>query len=388
MSEERAHALLSASSAKRWMSCTPSARFEEQFPDSSSSYADEGTAAHDLANWILSPAEVNLNLPNPRESKHYNQEMEEAVNLYVDLVLEKFSEARRRSKDAVLLIEQRLDYSAWAPEGFGTGDAIIIADGILEVIDLKYGKGVPVHAEENHQLRLYGLGAYHTYDCLYDLDLIRMTIVQPRLDHITTEELTAWNLVDWADREVTFKAKLAWEGQGEWVPGDHCRFCRGKAVCAARADANMTLITRYEYSKANTLGPHDISGILGCLDELISWAGDVKGYALEQAEQQGVRWPGWKLVEGRSNRKYADQAQTIETLRAAGYEEPLLYKPREILGLTEMEKLVGKKRLPELLGDLIIKPAGKPVLVPDTDKRPELQSQSSAAADFAEEVDD
>lgn len=384
MSEDREHALLSASSSKRWMSCTPSARFEELFPESKSSYADEGTAAHELASWILTGMDGSVSDDqNPRLSPYYNQEMEEAVGQYVEIVMERFSEAKTRSQDAVLLIEQKLDYSAYAPEGFGTGDAVIIADGILEVIDLKYGTGVPVSAEDNPQLRLYGLGAYDTYSFLYEVDLIRMTIVQPRLDHVTTEEISVQSLLTWGRLEILPLAKLAFEGVGEWAPGDHCKFCRGKAVCAARAEANTAVISRYNYMKANTLGPHDIAGILNLLDDLTAWAGDVKEYALQKAEN-GTRWPGYKLVEGRSNRKYSNSEIVAETLLANGYEEPLLYKPRELLGITEMEKLVGKKNFTSLLGDLVIKPAGKPVLVPENDKRPELQTQSSAAADFAD----
>lgn len=385
MSEERAHALLSASSASRWLKCTPSARFEETFPESSSSYADEGTAAHELASYILNlGADKPPDTPDPRQSPFYNAEMEEAVGIYVDLVLERYAEAKKRSRDAIHLVEQRLDYSEWAPEGFGTGDVVIIADEIIEVIDLKYGKGVPVYAEENPQLRLYGLGALGSYGLIYDIEKIRTTIIQPRLDHITTDEITVKDLETWGGEYIKPRAIQAHKGEGDWIPGDHCRFCRGKAVCKARAEANKALADRYSYAKANILKPHDIGQILGGIAEMIAWANDVKDYALEQSERNGVKWPGWKLVAGKSSRKISDADAAIKALTGRGYQEPLLYKPRELLGITELEKLVGKKALPEILGEIIIKPAGKPALVPESDKRPELNTASSAAAAFAE----
>jgi hypothetical protein len=308
--------------------------------------------------------------------------MEDYVQGYVDRVLERFAEAKAKTPDAIMLLEQRLDFSEWVPEGFGTGDVVIIADGQLEIIDLKYGKGVPVEAEGNPQLRLYGLGAYNTFSLLFDIKSVRMTIDQPRLDSVTSCELLVEDLLEWAENEVKPKAADAWEGRGKYQPGGHYRFCRGKALCKARAEANLEL-AKYDFTDPNILMPDEIGEILGRLDELMNWAGTVKDYALEQAEKHGVRWPGWKLVEGRSNRKYSDQDAIASTLTGAGIQEALIYE-RSLLGITAMEKALGKKQFETLLGDLIIKPAGKPVLVPENDKRPEIGSVSSAKNDFAD----
>ena len=371
------HAILSASGAKRWLACTPSARFEEQFEDKGSDFAAEGTVAHALAEGLL----LDVKNPIARESEFYDQAMEDYIQSYCDFVKERFAEARAKTKDAILLLEQRLDFSEWVPEGFGTGDVVIIADGQLEMIDLKYGKGVPVEAEGNPQLRLYGLGAYNTFNLLYDIKSVRMTIAQPRLDSITSCEMLVEDLLDWAENDVKPRAALAFAGKGEYKPGDHCQFCKGKAVCRARAEHNLQL-ARYDFLSPNILMPDEIADILGRIDELVSWAGTIKDYAQEQAEKHGVKWPGYKLVEGRSNRKYSDQDAVADALTTAGIEEALIFE-RSLLGITAMEKTIGKKRFEELLADLIVKPAGKPVLVPETDKRPEIGSTQSALADFA-----
>ncbi len=374
------HALLGPSGAKRWMSCTPSARFEEQFAEEESDFAAEGTAAHALAEAILS--EDTKAIAEAMKSSYYNGEMQEAIGFYVERVTERYNAARARSTDAILMLEQRLDFSDWVPEGFGTGDVVIIADGALEVIDLKYGKGVPVDAKDNPQLKLYGLGAYQAYSILYDINTVRMTIIQPRLDSLTTDEISVDDLVAWADEEVKPKAQQAWTGEGEYCAGDHCKFCKGRSRCKALADKNLEL-AKFEFAHPNTLTNEDIADILKRVDALTSWASSIKDFALDQAVNHGVKWPGWKLVEGRSNRKYVDDQQVLQKLVEEGYQEPLLYKPREVLGITAMETLVGKKKLTDLLGDLIIKPAGKPVLAPESDNKPELNSAASAKADFS-----
>jgi len=382
-----AHALLSASSAKRWLACTPSARFEEQFEETTSSYASEGTAAHYFAEHLIratldwAPSAAHKAEAFRAANPFYDGAMEEHITKYVDFVIERFNEARATTKDAVIYLEQRLDYSSWAPEGFGTGDVIIIADDTLEVIDLKYGKGVPVEAEGNPQLKLYGLGAWSAFEFLYNIRSVRMTIAQPRLDSLTTSEMLVEDLLDWAETEVRPRAKRAYDGQGEYEPGDHCQFCRGAAVCKARADYNLAL-AKYDFIHPNILMPDEIADILGRIDELMNWAAKVKDHALEQAEKHGVKWPGWKLVEGRSNRKYSDADAAASALIDAGIAEAIIYE-RTLLGITALEKAIGKKRFEELLQDHIIKPAGKPVLVPETDKRPEIGSLQSALDDFA-----
>jgi len=388
---KRTHAILSASGSKRWITCTPSAQLEQQFPDIKSEYAAEGTFAHALAELRLSRAVANTIKPSAYKKKlgemkkdpFYSTSMEEHIEQYVAFVGEKFMEAKKNCPDTLVLLEQRLDFSEWVPEGFGTGDVIIISDGVLEIIDLKYGQGVPVSAKGNTQMRLYALGAISQYGLLYDFDCIRMTIVQPRLDSITSEDMSVNALLEWGNEVVKPAAKKAMAGEGEFVPGDHCQFCRAKAICKARANANLEM-ARYEFQDPPLLSIDEIAEILFKAEELQKWAKDVHDYALDQAVNHGIKFPGWKLVEGRSNRKYTDVDAVAERLKAKGYADDVIYMPREIWGITEMEKRLGKKLFEEYLNDLVIKPAGKPTLVPETDKRPEISSVASAVADFSD----
>lgn len=386
---ERAHAKLSASGSKQWLTCTPSAKASEAFPEETSDFALEGTAAHELSELhlrhhegLISQVTYKRNLKKFKaENKFYSADMEDYVQSYVDIVIERINEARARSTDAVVLLEQRLDFSAWVPEGFGTGDVVLISDGVLEVIDLKYGKGVPVSAEGNTQMRLYALGAINQFGILYDIDTVRMTIIQPRLDSISTDEIGADDLLDWAESFVKPRAEMAMSGDGEYVAGDHCRFCKVRYTCRTRAEANLEL-ARLEFAAPPTLSHEEIGEILAKAEELQKWAKEVQEYALKQAEQHGAKFPGWKLVEGRSNRKYANETEVSETLLAEGYDEEVIYT-KSLLGITAMEKQIGKKVFAELLADLVIKPAGKPTLVPESDKRPEINSTASAVADFS-----
>lgn len=376
-----AHALLGPSGAKRWMTCTPSARFEEEFEDRTSEYAEEGTEAHALAEaYLLGDAKEVERIQTT--GKYYCGEMEEAVGLYLDIINERYAEALKRDPGAILMSEQRLDFSGWVPEGFGTGDAVIIGGGIIDVVDLKYGKGVPVDAEDNPQLRLYGLGAWNAYSILYDILEVQMTIVQPRLGSVTTDRIQVDELLIWANNEVKPKAALAWTGQGEHVPGDHCKFCKAKPRCKALADHNMAL-AKYDFVLPHKLTDEEIADVLSKMDRLSDWVKAVGEYALDRAANHGAKWPGWKLVEGRSNRILKDTDKAIKILLEAGVQEPLIYKPREILGITALEDLVGKKKFNSMMDELLIKPAGKPTLVPESDKRPELNTAASAAADFS-----
>lgn len=386
-----AHAKLSASGAKRWMSCTPSVAFESQYPNDTSTYAEEGTFAHELSELILN---YNLNNITKRAfnkkykelqtNQYYSQELMDYVEGYVNNVMEFVYTARSKCKDAVVLLEQRLDFSTWVPEGFGTGDVVIIADGELHIIDLKYGKGVPVVAEDNPQLRLYGLGALSEFELLYDIETVKMSIIQPRLDLLTSSELVVEDLLEWAETQVKPKAALAMDGQGDFVAGDHCKFCRGKATCRARAEKNLEL-TKFEFAKPDALMGEEIGEILKVAGQLSDWIKDVQAYALDQAENHGKKFDGWKLVEGRSNRKYVDEIQVANALKGMGYEEAIIYE-KSLLGITAMEKAIGKKAFAEALGELIIKPSGKPTLVVESDKRPELNTANSAKADFEEDM--
>ena len=385
----KAHAKLSPSSAARWIHCPGSVALSEQCPPPpSSDYADEGTLAHLIAEHkvLLTAGEItqwyyDKRLKNALKSQYYCGEMDEATTYYRDRVMEIYCEGLKKDQSTELLVEQQFRLDDWVPGCFGTSDAIVIADDTIEVIDLKYGKGIKVDAVENPQLRLYGLGAAALFGDLYDLKRVRMTIIQPRLDHVSTEEMDLRELITWADLVVKPAAHAALGKNAPLACGDWCRWCPAKATCRKRAEANLEL-ARYEFQKPPLLQKEEIGEILREAEELQKWAADVQAYALDQA-LQGEHFEGWKLVEGRSVRKYADDLKVAEKLQEAGYDEALLYE-RKLLGLTAMEKLVGKKKLAATLGDLIVKPAGKPVLVPQSDKREEINAVESAKADFAE----
>lgn len=383
------HARLSASGAKRWMTCTPSVRLEEQFPESTSSYAEEGTFAHSLAELIINynlhnftKAQFNKTFDKLKQNEFYNKELQEYVDTYQHYVFECVNEAKANTKDIIVLTEQRLDFSEYVPDGFGTGDVVIISDGLLHIIDLKYGKGVGVSAEGNPQLRLYGLGAIEAFGMLYDFSRVRMTIHQPRLDNVSSEELPVTELVDWGNSVVKPLAALAMAGEGDFIVGDHCRFCKARKTCRARAEANLEL-TKLDFSAPELLSDEEIGEVLRKAEHLANWVTDVQEYALTESIVNGKKWDGWKLVEGRSNRKYADEIEVAKKLTEAGYEEAVLYE-KKLYGITAMEKLVGKKSFGSILDGLIIKPQGKPVLVPESDKRPELNTADQAKEDFSE----
>ena len=377
------HAVLSASAASRWMACPPSARLEQNYENKTSEFAAEGTLAHELGelNLKLSLGEIatrkfNAEAKKIEANELFTKDMPDYVAIYVDTCMEKVSEAKAKTPDALFKIEQRLDFSEWVPEGFGTGDFVIIADGTMEICDLKYGKGVPVSAVGNKQMRLYALGAITEFSFLYDIETIKMTIIQPRLDSISTDEISAEELLNWAEEILRPTAQLAFKGEGEFCAGNHCGFCRAKAVCKARADKNMEL-AKYDFSEPTTLDNDDIAYILGRADELIKWAKDVQDYALEQA-LLGEEFTGWKVVEGRSNRKWTDEDKIGEILLGQGFQESIIYT-KKLTGITNMETALGKKEVVKLLGDYIEKPQGKPVLVPESDKR---EVFNSVAADF------
>ena len=370
------HALLSASSAYRWLACPPSALLSAKYGDTSSSYAQEGTAAHALAEYKVLKA-LGRKADDPTENLDYfNEEMDEATDAYAAYVFEQVAEAKKATTDPIVLVEQRVDFSTYVPDGFGTADALIIADGKLSITDLKYGQGVLVEADHNPQLMCYALGAYEMFSALYDIETVSMTIFQPRRDNVSVFEMKASDLLDWAENTLKPKAELAAECKGDFTAGEHCRFCKAKADCRARAEANLAL-ARYDFALPPTLTDADIEAILPLLDELTSWAKDIKAYALTRAVA-GKEWHGYKLVAGRSNRKYVNEDAVAKKVSDAGfnpYEEKLL-------GITAMTKLLGKNRFEELLSSLIEKPQGKPTLVPESDKRPAM---NSAKEDFKEE---
>ena len=378
------HARCSASAAYRWINCPGSVALSDQCQDPGpSNYADEGTLAHAVAELKLryeigelTDLEYQEQRIALQENAYYTGEMEEATDFYVEVVLESLAAA---GDGAELMIEQQLDLSKWIPEGFGTSDAVIIGGGMIQAIDLKYGKGVKVEAKNNPQLRLYGLGAADLFSGLYDFDTVRTTIIQPRLDHVDSETCLLKELLLWGEEEVAPRAIMAMEGSDYLAAGDWCRFCPAKARCRKRAEFNLEL-ARMEFQKPPLLSDEEIGEVLAKAEHLKKWAEEVSEYALAEA-LSGKHFDGWKLVEGRSIRKYADEVKVAETLKAAGFDEAMLYQ-RKLYGITDMEKLVGKKKLAATLGDLLIKPQGKPVLVPESDKRKAINTAEAAKADF------
>lgn len=379
--EEKKHALLAPSSAARWLRCTGAPALESSVPDRGSEFAAEGTLAHA---YCAKRLKERLGQPTDSEDKEiaeladrHTGEMDYYTQMYADLVWEKFEEARKATADAVLVVERRLELSEFIIEGKGTADAIIIADGTLEVIDFKYGKGVEVSAEHNPQLMIYAAGAYEAYSLDYAIDTLRLTIVQPRIGNHSSWQTGSAELLAWAHGELKERAAQAYYGQGSQEPGPWCQFCKVRARCAALA-AKCKAAAKCD-EDAKLLGPDEIAGLLPLLPQIKAWCGAVEEYALGQA-LAGVKLNGFKLVEGRSIRKITDPDTAAARLSGEGFAAEAIYKPQELRGISDLERLVGRKKLAELCGDLIHKPAGKPTLAPETDKRKEW---SSAEADFA-----
>ena len=374
----KGHAILSASSSDRWLHCPPSARLCESYDDKGSDYAAEGTDAHALCEYKLRRA-LGMEATDPTENlTWFNEEMSDCANGYSAYVLEQVETAKQNCADPVVLIEQRVDFSHWVESGFGTADCIIIADGTLQVIDYKHGLGVLVDATENPQMQCYALGALELFDGIYDIDSVRMTIYQPRRDNVSTYELSKNALYRWANEVLKPTADLAFVGEGNFLCGEWCGFCKAKHDCRARADANMEL-ARYDFKLPPLLTDEEVEEILTRVDDLVAWASDIKDYALQQAIS-GKEWHGYKLVEGRSNRKYTNDALVAAAVERIGIDP---YE-RKLLGVTAMQKLLGKSRFDEILAAYIEKPQGKPTLVPESDKRPAM---NTAKNDFMEEND-
>ena len=404
------HAVLGASSAKRWLTCTPSARLGERltsrFGSESSPYAQEGTKAHALAEIKVRKAFYAADGMTTTVYSRMSQEerdaytginafrydalraelgdipadMEHATDAYCDVVMEKYLSAKDQDASTRLLLEQRLDYSRWVPSGFGTGDCVIVSDSLLEIADLKYGLGIPVDAVDNPQLRLYGLGAIAKFGQLYDFPAVRMTIIQPRLESVSEETLGRVELLDWAEAEVREKAQQAWHGIGDPVPGDHCRFCPAKAVCSARVAEAMKLF-RYGFESPGLIPDEQIPGILETLDVAEAWIKDFRAYAEKQA-LNGQKFPGWKLVRGKKpNRRWADPEEVRAQLLRAGY-APGQIETTSLKPVGEIEKTIGAKAFRALVGGLVAQGEGRLTLVPESDKRLEYASADAAFADL------
>lgn len=404
------HAILGASSAKRWLTCTPSARLGERltsrFGSESSPYAQEGTKAHALAEIKVRKAFYAADGMTTTVYSRMSQEerdaytginafrydalraelgdipadMEHATDAYCDVVMEKYLSAKDQDASTRLLLEQRLDYSRWVPSGFGTGDCVIVSDSLLEIADLKYGLGIPVDAVDNPQLRLYGLGAIAKFGQLYDFPAVRMTIIQPRLESVSEETLGRVELLDWAEAEVREKAQQAWKGIGDFVPGDHCRFCPAKAVCSARVAEALKLF-RYGFESPGLIPDEQVPGILETLDVAEAWIKDFRAYVEKQA-LNGQKFPGWKLVRGKKpNRRWADPEEVRAQLLRAGY-APGQIETTSLKPVGEIEKTIGAKAFRALVGGLVAQGEGRLTLVPESDKRLEYASADAAFADL------
>lgn len=377
----RAHATLSASGAHRWLVCTKSASMEKGLADTTSEFAKEGTFAHELSELFFAQAyqgmpkrTFNSKFKKMKESEYYSEELLQHVEEYVDLVAERINAAKLRSKQPVLMFEERLDLTDYVPESFGTGDVIIVSGGVLEIIDLKFGKGIEVSAEENEQLRLYALGALSLFELIEDIHEVNMTIIQPRLDNFSTESMDAEDLKAWGLEYVKPRAEMAHNGEGEFVPGDHCRFCKIKHTCRARAEKQLAVPNKLE--DPNLLTADEIADILFQADELQKWAKDVQDFALEKA-QAGTFFEGWKVVEGRSTRKYADEDKVLEVLKQKF--DITEITETKVLSISKLEKAIGKKTVEETISELVVKPPGKPTLVPESDKRPAVGTETAQA---------
>lgn len=382
---ERPHALLSASGSHKWLVCTPSARLEEQFPETHSSYADEGRLAHEIAELKLrkyfiepmGPRAFSNRLKKFKESPLFQDEMLRHTDTYLEYIQ---AVVHGFTSPPYVAVEKRIDYSAYVPNGFGTGDCIIIGGNTLHIVDLKYGKGVQVSAIGNPQMRLYALGAYTEYSFLYPIERVKMTIIQPRLDQISEDEMTIEELLAWGE-SIKPIAQKAYNGEGDFVPGDHCRFCRARATCRARKEYYDQL-EDFKRMKPPLISNEEVGQILERARGLAKWVAELEEYALAEC-LKGNEIPGWKAVEGRSSRQYVNQDEAFAVLKAAGIDEALLYERRP-LSVAQVEKVLGKAEYRKLLEEpgLVKVEPGKPTLVPASDKR-EAITRPSAADDFA-----
>lgn len=403
---ERAHAVLSASGAERWMNCTPSARMEEELPEETSDYAEEGTLAHEISQTLLlhragkrTKADHNKIMKGLIDNKHYYLGMIDDVEPYVNLILEQIS----TDKNSSLYVEEKLDLTEYIPEGYGTNDASVIANGILHVTDLKFGKGIRVSAEDNSQLKLYGLGALLRFEMIYDIHTVRLTIVQPRLDAVSVWDISTEDLMTWAEKHVKTAAATAWAGKGDHKTGDWCKFCKAKVFCPALKkealalaqedfaekinkeetyNRNLTKATGFKKSVYSDAFDAEILNVYKLADRVSDYLNAVKDHVYKKA-LGGKKWKGYKLVAGKSNRVITDEDKAINILREAGFDFNQLTNTN-IKGIGDLEKTVGKKELPNILGKLLIKPAGKPALVEESDSRQEINS----ADDFITDEED
>ena len=373
------HAFLSPSASHRWLMCPPSAKLNAALPDQTSPYAKQGTDAHELCAYLVEKA-LGRDVKDPTENlDYYDEEMQMCAEGYAEFVMQELELARQTCPDTEVLVEQKVDFSKWVEGGKGTADCILLSDGTAEIIDYKNGLGVMVSSESeefggNPQLMCYSLGVIDMFDGIYNIDTIRMAIYQPRRDNLSVYEMSKADLLKWADEVLAPTAALAMKGEGEFKAGSHCQFCKCKATCRRRAEFNLEM-AQYDFAMPDTLEDHEVEAILMKVDQLTSWADDGKEYALNQA-LQGKEYENFKVVEGRSVRKYTDEDAVAFAVKDAGFDP---YE-KKLLGITAMTSLLGKKKFEDLLGGMIMKPPGKPTLVPKSDKRPAMKN--TAQEDF------
>lgn len=372
------HARVSPSKAKQILNCTASLSLEEQFKDEVSQYAAEGSAGHEMAEYLIKKY-LKIRKRRPT-SDYYTDDLLDAVDEYVSYVTEQIEEARRLCKDPIFYVEQRVDLTWFVKECFGTADMVVITDKKVHVIDLKLGQGVPVSAENNYQLMIYGLGLLAIADMLFPIETVELTIVQPRLNSLSTWEISATELSKWGAEVFVPKANEALSGEGEFHPGtDTCRFCKARFQCRARAEFFLE-VAKHEFCNPDLLSDEEMADILQKADALKKWAEEVYAFAQKEAIDNHKEWPGYKLVRGKANRKYSNEDEVITAAEAAGFKD--IFKTT-LIGITDMERLMGKKQFQNVLGNLVYKPEGKITLVPDSDKR-ETINLATANDDFAE----
>ena len=376
----RSHAKLSASGSKKWLNCTRSASVEQQFKEETSPFSAEGQFAHDVARLRichrlgrLTGQQFSDEHARMQTSPYWSAELDDCVQRYVDFALELVEAAKTECSDPLILVEERLDLSEFIPEGFGTVDLLVVWNGTIALADYKHGRGVLVRATENSQLRLYGVAAAASFADLYDVKRVRMTVFQPRLNNFDVEELSVGELLNWAHNYVKPRAQLAWSGAGEFTPGSHCTegFCKARYACAARAEVGLQVAqTAFTGVRPELLTSEQLVAVLDKADIVAKWLNDVREYALDQA-RRGLAIPKHKLVAGRSHRRFRDVDAVTTRLTNAGIAPASLYE-RNLIGVSAMERLLGRQRFNELLADLIERPEGNPTLVREDDPRPAL----------------
>ena len=399
------HAVCSSSASKMWINCPPSARLQLKFPAETSSYAEEGTWVHSLCEYKVK-RHLKKRVSRPQSEEYDSEEAERNSDLYLETIIGIEEAMRKEHGSVIVMVEERLDFSSVVPEGFGTGDCVLVSPGEIHICDYKNGRGVFVDADHNSQMMLYAIGAVNAYDLFFDIQTVSMTVIQPNLENISTFSCSKEELLAWGE-SIKPIAQLAFEGGGEQKCGDWCRFCRARPQCAARKREALALVQEEfldldaeqaalaettdatapyspnsdapTFRQPGLVPREEIERILPTLNRIADWIDAVFAYVTSEAIHHGVTWKGYKVVEGRSKRQFSDPAAVVRTAQDEGYTD--IYK-RELLSLSEFEKMMGKKNFNRILGKFVVKPAGKLTLVPDSDPRPAVELNAEPGDDF------